>query len=69
MPTRRAGHRFRRLAAVLIAVVAAASGLAAAPASAAVAGPVLDRDLPDPDIVKAGGTYHAYATNGDGKNI
>lgn len=32
-------------------------------------GPVLDHDFPDPDVVRVGATYHAYATNGDGHNI
>ncbi|MEU3342354.1 hypothetical protein [Streptomyces sp. NPDC006668] len=29
----------------------------------------LGQNFPDPDIVKAGAVYHAYATNGDGKHI
>ncbi|GHH71575.1 hypothetical protein GCM10018793_06990 [Streptomyces sulfonofaciens] len=66
----RAGSRPRRaLTALLAAAVLAAVPLATAPARAATGGPVLDRDFPDPDVVKVGGTYHAYATNGDGKNI
>ncbi|WP_240662647.1 family 43 glycosylhydrolase [Streptomyces sp. WAC 06738] len=65
-------------AAVLAALAAfAAPGSSAAepsaepgPAPAAAPGPpVLDVNFPDPDIVRAGGTYHAYATNGAGKNI
>lgn len=54
---------------VLLALVLAWTALAVAPAAAVVAGPVLDRDFPDPDIVKVGSVYHAYATNGNGKNI
>lgn len=54
---------------VLLAVLAAVLCHAAAPAGAAVSGPVIDREFADPDVVKAGGTYHAYATNGEGKNI
>ncbi|MEV0173133.1 family 43 glycosylhydrolase [Streptomyces sp. NPDC050803] len=55
----------RRLAAVALAFFC----LAATPASAASSGPVLDRDFPDPDLVKVGDTYHAYATNADGKYV
>lgn len=33
------------------------------------ANPVLDRDFPDPDTLKADGWYYAYATNGNGRNI
>ncbi|GAA2937462.1 family 43 glycosylhydrolase [Streptomyces enissocaesilis] len=55
--------------AALLALVLAWTSLAVLPAAAAVGGPALDRNFPDPDIVKAGSTYHAYATNGDGKNI
>jgi arabinan endo-1,5-alpha-L-arabinosidase len=31
--------------------------------------PVLDADFPDPDVLKVGGTYYAYATNTEGTNI
>lgn len=31
--------------------------------------PVLDKDFPDPDALKIGDTYYAYATNSDGRNI
>ncbi|GHG54368.1 glycoside hydrolase family 43 protein [Streptomyces griseocarneus] len=54
---------------VLLAALTAVVCHAAPPAGAAVSGPVIDREFADPDIVKVGGTYHAYATNGDGKNI
>jgi beta-xylosidase len=30
---------------------------------------VIDRDFPDPDVLKVGDTYYAYATNSGGKNI
>lgn len=51
-------------------LVAAAIFLSLAPAAAAgPATPVLDSDFPDPDIVKVGGIYHAYATNGDSNHI
>lgn len=33
------------------------------------ANPVIDQDFPDPDILKVGDTYYAYATNAGGKNI
>jgi arabinan endo-1,5-alpha-L-arabinosidase len=31
--------------------------------------PVLDQDFPDPDILEVDGTYYAYATNGNSKNV
>jgi arabinan endo-1,5-alpha-L-arabinosidase len=31
--------------------------------------PVLDQDFPDPDVLKVGNEYYAYATNGNGANI
>ena len=31
--------------------------------------PVLDRDFPDPFVLQADGTYYAYATNGNGKQV
>lgn len=31
--------------------------------------PVIDRDFPDPDALKAGDTYYVYATNSGGVNI
>ena len=31
--------------------------------------PVLDLDFPDPDVLKVGDTYYAYATNGNDANI
>lgn len=31
--------------------------------------PVLDQDFPDPDVLKVGDVYYAYATNGNGTNI
>jgi arabinan endo-1,5-alpha-L-arabinosidase len=33
------------------------------------ANPVIDRDFPDPDVLKVGDTYYAYATNSGGDNI
>ncbi|MFI1360920.1 family 43 glycosylhydrolase [Streptomyces sp. NPDC020898] len=52
----------------LLVAAAVSLGLASA-AAAGPATPVLDRNFPDPDIVKAAGAYHAYATNDDGKHI
>ncbi|MFH8990464.1 family 43 glycosylhydrolase [Streptomyces sp. NPDC017940] len=51
---------------------AAPSPAAPAPAPTAAHpadGPVLARNFPDPDIVKVGRTYHAYATNGAGQHV
>jgi beta-xylosidase len=31
--------------------------------------PVINSDFPDPDVIKANGTYYAYATNSGGRNI
>ncbi len=31
--------------------------------------PILNQDFPDPDLLKVGDTYYAYATNTDGANI
>src|SRR5213075_1122009 len=31
--------------------------------------PVLNRDFPDPFVLKVGDTYYAYATNGNGKQV
>ncbi|MET9887341.1 family 43 glycosylhydrolase [Streptomyces sp. NPDC006430] len=64
-----APRRFGRALAAAVTGVLVAGVLAAAPAGADVAGPVLDRDFPDPDVVKVGRTYHAYATHGQAVNI
>ncbi|MGW0583909.1 family 43 glycosylhydrolase [Streptomyces sp. NPDC002920] len=69
MPHLRTGHKLGRVLAILTVLATAAVGSAAVRAGAAVDGPVLDRDFPDPDIVRAGSTYHAYSTSGDGRNI
>ncbi len=57
------------VAAALAVLATVGLGPGAGAARAATGGPVLDRNFPDPDVVKVGDTYHAYATNGDGKNI
>ncbi|EPH44403.1 glycoside hydrolase family 43 protein [Streptomyces aurantiacus] len=77
----RARHRTHplRQALALCAALALPLTLGQAPAPAAApppAGapappitPVLDQNFPDPDIVKVGRTYHAYATHSDTQNI
>jgi beta-xylosidase len=45
---------------------ASASGSASGPAAPAAPKPVLDQDFPDPDVLAAGGTYYAYATQRTG---
>lgn len=59
-------HPLKRRPVRCLALVAVAAAAALGPA---VAAPVLDREFADPDVVKVGGTYHAYATNGDGKHV
>ncbi|WP_078095693.1 family 43 glycosylhydrolase [Streptomyces sp. fd1-xmd] len=61
--------RFWRSVAVTATGLLAACLLAAPPAGADTAEPVLGRNFPDPDVVKVGRTYHAYATNGETANI
>jgi len=39
------------------------------PTPSTFANPVFDRDFPDPDVLKVGDEYYAYATNADGVNI
>jgi arabinan endo-1,5-alpha-L-arabinosidase len=31
--------------------------------------PVIDQDFPDPDLLEVDGTYYAYATNGNARNV
>ncbi|MFF5701400.1 hypothetical protein ACFY7H_02635 [Streptomyces sp. NPDC012794] len=62
-------RRFGRCLALAAVAAAMVLGPAGGPVLAAADGPVLDRNFPDPDVVRVGRTYHAYATNGDGKNI
>lgn len=73
----------KALCVALIACIMAASGtLYAAPATFAITAtltptlapgmyvnPVANFDFPDPDVLKVGNTYYAYATNGNGLNI
>ncbi|WP_229076801.1 family 43 glycosylhydrolase [Actinoplanes sp. DH11] len=68
----RARHRPLRSAVAVTAALVLAAGLvtATATSSAAVAsGPVIDQNFADPDVMKVGRTYYAYATNSDGRNI
>ncbi|MEU8242485.1 family 43 glycosylhydrolase [Actinoplanes missouriensis] len=61
-----------RLVTAVSATLVLAAGLLTAtttPSAAVVAGPVIDRNFADPDVMKAGRTYYAYATNSDGRNI
>jgi beta-xylosidase len=50
------------LAALVVAVLVPQFVPTPAQAALPVAGPVLDRDFPDPDLVRVGSTYYAYAT-------
>jgi arabinan endo-1,5-alpha-L-arabinosidase len=61
-----------RLATALSATLVLAAGLltaTAAPSAAVASGPVIDQNFADPDVMKVGGTYYAYATNSDGRHI
>ena len=46
-------------------MIVALAALAVAPFT----NPVYNRDFPDPFVLKAGPTYYAYATNGNGSNV
>lgn len=61
-------------ASVSPSVAAVASAVASAsatpsPGPGEFVNPVIDRDFPDPDLLKVGDTYYAYATNAAGDNI
>jgi beta-xylosidase len=67
-----ARRRSLRLATAVTATLALAAGLltaTATPSIAVASGPVIDQNFADPDVMKIGGTYYAYATNSDGRNI
>ncbi|WP_285472989.1 family 43 glycosylhydrolase [Actinoplanes sp. NBRC 101535] len=49
--------------------LSSAAGLRTAAVAPAVIRPVIDQNFADPDVMKVGGTYYAYATNSDGRNI
>ncbi|MDT8306131.1 MAG: glycoside hydrolase family 43 protein [Anaerolineae bacterium] len=59
-------------AAMDVTATATAAGPPAAKATAALGtynNPVYPGDFPDPDVIVVDGTYYAYATNSDGRNI
>ncbi|WP_236243101.1 family 43 glycosylhydrolase [Streptomyces sp. CC228A] len=59
-----------RLAAVLVLpALLGAAALDPAQAGTVAGGPVLAQNFPDPDVVKVGDTYHAYATSTTGRNV
>jgi arabinan endo-1,5-alpha-L-arabinosidase len=58
-----------RLQRVVVFAAAVAVCLAPVHAGAVGDGPVLDVNFPDPDVVRAQGVFHAYATSGNGKNV
>jgi beta-xylosidase len=58
-----------RRAMTLVVVASLAVLGAPSPAIAVSPGPVLNQNFPDPDIVKVGNTYYAFATNADGRHI
>jgi arabinan endo-1,5-alpha-L-arabinosidase len=51
------------------ASVAAEASAPATPGPGEFVNPVIDRDFPDPDLLKVGDTYYAYATNAAGDNV
>ena len=63
------------LAVVLLAGCGGSPGEAPAASSSSSAGPeadgnpVIDQDFPDPDVLEVDGTYYAYATNGNSRNV
>ncbi len=67
----RAGMVGALVASVLIAPVLTAPSAAALETGHAhsTPAPVIDHNFADPDILRVGGVYHAYATNSGGKNI
>src|SRR5262245_61639373 len=62
---------FRRLALPMVALVAVPLLLVADVAAAATTPPalVIAGNFPDPDVVRFGGTYYAYSTNGGNGNV
>jgi predicted NBD/HSP70 family sugar kinase/GH43 family beta-xylosidase len=59
-------HGARVLALLVLAVLLAGCG---GGASKTFRNPVYSRDFPDPFVLQVGGTYYAYATNGNGANV
>jgi beta-xylosidase len=63
-------HRWGRKLTPLAIALALSSGHTAAADTLADPPPVVvDRDFADPDVLNVGDTYHAYATNSDGRHI
>ena len=58
-------HGARVLVLLAVALLLSACG----GGKASFTNPVYDRDFPDPFVLKVGGTYYAYATNGNGSNV
>lgn len=54
---------------VVVFAASVAVCLSPAHAGAVGSGPVLDMNFPDPDVVRAQGVFHAYATSGNGRNV
>jgi arabinan endo-1,5-alpha-L-arabinosidase len=46
-----------------------AGSSAAQESAAGMTNPVIDQDFPDPDVLEVDGTYYAYATNGQNRNV
>ncbi len=79
MPRNRARRLATAVTAALALLTTSAGPSVAAPAAPAEAGPavkaapaispVIDENFADPDVMKVGRTYYAYATNSDGRNI
>lgn len=74
----RSPGRAAAVAAAAIALLAGCSGATAGSQGADDSGAVaadatapfaVDQDFPDPDVLNNGGTYYAYATNGNGFNV
>jgi len=57
----------RRFAAALVAVTLSLAGKPSPPGT--YVNPVWDQDFPDPAVLRVGDTFHAYATQGSGKNV
>lgn len=53
----------------LLLTVAACSLLALGAAGHTFSNPVLDADVPDPDLLKVGASYYAYSTNAGGLTV
>jgi arabinan endo-1,5-alpha-L-arabinosidase len=77
-PSRGTGASRLRLAAcvALLALLTACGSAGAPPENPQSSGgsdeglePVIDSDFPDPDVLSVDGTYYAYATNGNAKNV